>query len=99
MKVCLFHKSPPWFIPQTCFQRGIDYALAESLNLELDYSDETSDFRKTTFPGRHIYERVLPDIVGRLSDIHYHRSSPYSGFGKKSSDMNYGDLHQCERLT
>ncbi|KAJ4478021.1 glycoside hydrolase family 2 protein [Lentinula aciculospora] len=71
-----------------------DYQVAESMHLELDYSDESSDFRKTNFPARYIYERVLPEIVGRLSNIHYHRSSPYSGQGKASTDLTLGDLHQ-----
>ncbi|EIM88069.1 beta-mannosidase [Stereum hirsutum FP-91666 SS1] len=71
-----------------------DYQLAESSHLELDYSDEKSDFRKTNFPARHIYERVLPSIVEKHSDIHYHRSSPYSGSGKPTTDQRYGDLHQ-----
>nr|VWO95209.1 Ras homolog enriched in brain [Ganoderma boninense] len=56
--------------------------------------DEKSDFRDTDFPARYIYERLLPSVVGRLTDIHYHRSSPYSGFGKVTTDKNYGDLHQ-----
>ena len=72
-----------------------DYQIAESLNLELDYSDEKSDFRKTNFPARWIYERLLPSVVERLCDIHYHRSSPYSGFGKPTNDKTCGDLHQC----
>ncbi|CDO71388.1 Glycoside Hydrolase Family 2 protein [Trametes cinnabarina] len=71
-----------------------DYQIAESLKLELDYEDEKSDFRKTNFPARYIYERLLPSVVERLCDIHYHRSSPYSGFGKPTTDRNYGDLHQ-----
>ncbi|EJD54587.1 glycoside hydrolase family 2 protein [Auricularia subglabra TFB-10046 SS5] len=72
-----------------------DYTAAEwLLNLEIDYSDETGDFRNTTFPARYIYERLLPDAVSRLSDIPYHRGSPYSGFGKNSTDSYYGDLHQ-----
>ncbi|KAI0952282.1 hypothetical protein AcV7_008145 [Taiwanofungus camphoratus] len=71
-----------------------DYQLAESCKLDLDYSDESSDFRKTTFPGRYIYERLLPSVVERFSDVYYHRSSPYSGFGKVTTDRNYGDLHQ-----
>ncbi|KAI0723105.1 glycoside hydrolase family 2 protein [Earliella scabrosa] len=71
-----------------------DYQVAESLKLELDYSDEKSDFRKTNFPARYIYERLLPSVVERLCDIHYHRSSPYSGFGKVTTDKTYGDLHQ-----
>ncbi|EMD40849.1 glycoside hydrolase family 2 protein [Gelatoporia subvermispora B] len=71
-----------------------DYQLAESCKLDLDYSDEKSDFRNTSFPARYIYERLLPSVVERLCDIHYHRSSPYSGFGKATTDQNYGDLHQ-----
>ncbi|TRM61585.1 glycoside hydrolase family 2 protein [Schizophyllum amplum] len=63
-----------------------DYQIAETMNLELDYSDEKSDFRKTTFPARHIYER--------LCDIYYHRSSPYSGQGQPTTDKTLGDLHQ-----
>ena len=73
-----------------------DYQLAESCKLELDYSDEKSDFRNTNFPARYIYERLLPSVIERLTDIHYPRSSPYSGFGKVTTDRNYGDLHQCE---
>lgn len=71
-----------------------DYQLAESLDLELDYSDETSDFRKTNFPARHIYERVLPEIVQTHCDVYYHRASPYSGQGKPTTDKTLGDLHQ-----
>ncbi|KZT33739.1 glycoside hydrolase family 2 protein [Sistotremastrum suecicum HHB10207 ss-3] len=71
-----------------------DYQIAESSKLDLDYSDESSDFRKTNFPARYIYETVLPDITSRLSDIYYHRGSPYSGFGKETTDQHYGDLHQ-----
>jgi len=74
-----------------------DYQIAESCGLELDYSDEVSDFRKTNFPARYIYERVLPKVVNELCDIHYHRGSPYSGHGKPTVDRNYGDLHQCEK--
>ncbi len=72
-----------------------DYQVAESFNLELDYSDESSDFRKTNFPARYIYERVLPVAVGKYSNIHYHRASPYSGQGKPTTDQTLGDLHQC----
>ena len=76
--------------------RYADYQVAESLNLELDYADETSDFRNTTFPARYIYERLLPSVVAKLSDTHCHRSSPYSGYGKPTTDKTYGDLHQCK---
>lgn len=71
-----------------------DYQIAESLNLELDYSDETGDFLNTNFPARYIYERLLPSVVNELSDIHYHRGSPYSGHGKPTPDRTFGDLHQ-----
>ncbi|KAF8915918.1 glycoside hydrolase family 2 protein [Mucidula mucida] len=71
-----------------------DYQIAESLKLELDYSDEKSDFRDTNFPARHIYERLLPSVVEEYSDVFYHRSSPYSGFGKDTRNHQYGDLHQ-----
>ena len=79
----------------TTLYASADYQLAESNNLQLDYSDETSDFRGTNFPARYIYERLLPEVVAANSNIHYHRSSPYSGFGKKTTDQTYGDLHQC----
>ncbi|KAJ7638773.1 glycoside hydrolase family 2 protein [Roridomyces roridus] len=65
-----------------------------SLKLELDYSDETSDFLKTNFPARHIYERLLPSVVEEFCDIYYHRGSPYSGQGKPTTDQTYGDIHQ-----
>jgi len=71
-----------------------DYQIAESFKLDLDYSDETSDFRQTNFPARYIYERTLPEIVQKFSDIFYHRSSPYSGQGKPTTDQTLGDLHQ-----
>ncbi|KAJ7228703.1 glycoside hydrolase family 2 protein [Mycena pura] len=71
-----------------------DYQIAESLNLELDYSDEKSNYLQTNFPARHIYERVLPAVVKKFSDIYYHRGSPYSGYGKVTTDKTYGDLHQ-----
>jgi beta-mannosidase len=71
-----------------------DYQLAESSGLELDYSDEKSDYLKTNFPARHIYERLLPAVVEEFSDIFYHRGSPYSGQGKVTTDPAYGDIHQ-----
>ncbi|KAG6919397.1 hypothetical protein DXG01_006280 [Tephrocybe rancida] len=71
-----------------------DYQVAESLKLELNYDDETSDFRKTNFPARHIYEVTLPNVVNKNCDIHYHRGSPYSGQGKPTTDKTLGDIHQ-----
>ncbi|KAL7409700.1 glycoside hydrolase family 2 protein [Mrakia frigida] len=70
-----------------------DYQVAESLKLELDYSDENPEnFRKTNFPARYIYEKTLPDAVNTLSSIFYHRGSPYGG--KDTTDRTVGDLHQ-----
>ncbi|KAF8076338.1 glycoside hydrolase family 2 protein [Lyophyllum atratum] len=80
-----------------------DYQVAEALKLELDYDDETVEqntetdkkhYLDTNFPARYIYERTLPDIVNKYSDIHYHRGSPYSGHGKPTTDKTLGDLHQ-----
>ena len=65
------------------------------MKLDLDYNDESSDFRKTNFPARHIYERLLPSVVAANCEIFYHRSSPYSGFGQVTTDKTNGDLHQC----
>ena len=64
------------------------------MSLELDYSDETSDFRNTNFPSRYIYERVFPAVVSENSSVHYHRGSPYSGHGKPTPDQTHGDIHQ-----
>ncbi|KIM26256.1 glycoside hydrolase family 2 protein [Serendipita vermifera MAFF 305830] len=74
-----------------------DYALAESIPLELDYSVEYPkvDFRDTSFPARYIYEVLLPEMVAKHApDMYYHRGSPYSGSGKKSDDRKHGDIHQ-----
>ncbi|KAG8704957.1 hypothetical protein FRC11_009435, partial [Ceratobasidium sp. 423] len=73
-----------------------DYQVAESLKLELDYDADPNevDFRKTNFPARYIYEVVLPEVVERFSDTHYHRASPYSGYGKPTTDRTFGDIHQ-----
>lgn len=42
--------------------------------------------------SRQIYEVILPEVVKRLSNIFYHRSSPYGGVDTK--DKTVGDLHQ-----
>ncbi|PVF95284.1 glycoside hydrolase [Serendipita vermifera] len=76
-----------------------DYALAESIPLELDYSLEPGqgvDFRQTSFPARYIYEVLLPDMIAKhaAKGTFYHRGSPYSGSGKRSDDKKHGDIHQ-----
>ncbi|WRT69910.1 uncharacterized protein IL334_006901 [Kwoniella shivajii] len=68
-----------------------DYALAESIGV-MDYTDNSGDYMKSKFPARHIYEVLLPEVVERLSNVFYHRSSPYGG--KDSSDQTVGDIHQ-----
>ncbi|KAI0036030.1 glycoside hydrolase family 2 protein [Vararia minispora EC-137] len=45
-------------------------------------------------PAKVIYEEILPNAVAKFSNVHYHRSSPYSGNGKTSNDVQYGDTHQ-----
>lgn len=77
-----------------------DYMLAEIAKFPVDWSDLTSDTRKSALPARHIYEIVLPEVVDRLhgkDDVYYHRSSPYSIPGKSTMDLTYGDLHNCKR--
>jgi len=64
------------------------------MDLELDYSDQTGDYRDTNFPSRYIYERVLPVVVSENSGVHYHPGSPYSGHGKLTTDQAHGDIHQ-----
>nr|XP_019043746.1 hypothetical protein I302_08327 [Kwoniella bestiolae CBS 10118]OCF22676.1 hypothetical protein I302_08327 [Kwoniella bestiolae CBS 10118] len=68
-----------------------DYALAESIGV-MDYKDNSGDYMNSKFPARHVYEVLLPEVVDRLSNIFYHRSSPYGG--KDSSDQTVGDIHQ-----
>lgn len=69
-----------------------DYQVAESLGLEYDPDDEDGDWSKTNFPAREIYERTLPEVVHRLTDVYYHRNSPYGG--KDTRDPTVGDIHQ-----
>ncbi|GFZ45160.1 Beta-mannosidase B [Saitozyma sp. JCM 24511] len=68
-----------------------DYQVAEALGV-MDYNDNSGEYMHTKFPARQIYEVILPEVVGRLSNIHYHRSSPYGG--KDSRDPTVGDIHQ-----
>ena len=65
----------------------IDYQLIESLKVDIKDADQ--------FPARKIYEEVLPQVVKDNCNIHYHRSSPYSGYDKPTTDQTNGDLHQC----
>ncbi|KAM0443287.1 hypothetical protein ACHAQK_003650 [Fusarium lateritium] len=59
---------------------------------EVDYSDTTGPWDKTTFPAREIYERTLPSIIGASeTDVPYWISSPYGG--SFSNDTTVGDTH------
>ena len=46
-----------------CLYCSKDHQLAETLELELDYSDKRSDYRMTNFPAQFVYARVLPSAV------------------------------------
>lgn len=60
--------------------------------IPLQYSTEPFPSQKTTFPAREIYERTLPEVVERLSDVFYHPGSPWGG--KDTRDPTVGDIHQ-----
>ncbi|KAI1027826.1 hypothetical protein LB503_011902 [Fusarium chuoi] len=59
---------------------------------EVDYSDTTGPWDKTTFPAREIYERTLPSVIKASgTDVPYWISSPYGG--NFSNDTTVGDTH------
>jgi beta-mannosidase len=59
---------------------------------EVDYSDTTGPWDKTTFPAREIYERTLPSVINASeTDVPYWISSPYGG--SFSNDTTVGDTH------
>ncbi|KAH7188106.1 glycoside hydrolase family 2 protein [Fusarium flagelliforme] len=59
---------------------------------DVDYSDTTGPWDKTTFPAREIYERTLPGVIAASgTDVPYWISSPYGG--KESNDTTVGDTH------
>ncbi|ANB14378.1 hypothetical protein AWJ20_1966 [Sugiyamaella lignohabitans] len=71
-----------------------DYQVAEAYpEIEYDPNDTTSDYLKTNFPARHIYEKMFPELVADYSPaVPYHPGSPWGG--KTSSDPTIGDIHQ-----
>ncbi|KAI5480231.1 glycoside hydrolase family 2 protein [Pseudohyphozyma bogoriensis] len=69
-----------------------DYQIAEAEHLEYDPKDRKGDWTKTSFPAREIYERTLPEVVNRLTDVYYHPGSPWGG--KDTRDPTIGDIHQ-----
>ncbi|KAH7252737.1 glycoside hydrolase superfamily [Fusarium tricinctum] len=70
-----------------------DYMLADGDRCwEVDYSDTTGPWDKTTFPAREIYERTLPAVIDASeTDVPYWISSPYGG--SFSNDTTVGDTH------
>ncbi len=52
------------------------------------------DKKGDPLPARVIYEKMLPEIVGRLTDpeIDYHRGSPYGGKDWDTTDPTVGDI-------
>lgn len=72
-----------------------DYQVQEQYQLTYDYEDkDPSNWLKTDFPARYIYEKLLPDVVAAHSPhIPYHPGSPW-GDGLVSSNPTVGDMHQ-----
>ena len=71
-----------------------DYQYRETENLDYDPQDQNpSNWLKSTFPARYIYEKILKDVTTKLiPDTYYHFGSPYGG--KDTTDPTAGDLHQ-----
>jgi beta-mannosidase len=72
-----------------------DYQVQEQYKLTYDYDDkDPSNWLKTDFPARYIYEKLLPEVVAAQSPhIPYHPGSPW-GDGLVSSNPAVGDMHQ-----
>ncbi|KAK5071258.1 hypothetical protein LTR64_007762 [Lithohypha guttulata] len=72
-----------------------DYQVREQSGLTYNYGDkDESNWLKTDFPARYIYEALLPRVMAKeLPSVPYHPGSPW-GDGKISSDPTIGDMHQ-----
>lgn len=70
-----------------------DYQMAESLNV---YDDQAAGpYADSAFPGREIYERLLPEVCAALDPTRlYWPGSPYGG--KTVFDQTIGDRHTWE---
>ncbi|KAF5022177.1 hypothetical protein F66182_5764 [Fusarium sp. NRRL 66182] len=70
-----------------------DYMCAdEDRCWDVDWSDTTGPWDKTTFPAREIYEKTLPAVVTSSgTDVPYWISSPYGG--ERANDTTVGDTH------
>lgn len=66
-----------------------DYQVAEDLYKKNTFTDEE-------FPAKKLYERILPDMVSKLtSGVGYQFGSPISpGQGLPTTDVTVGDIHQ-----
>lgn len=71
-----------------------DYQYQESENLHYDPKDkDPSNWLKSNFPARYIYENLLPNITEELAPgTYYHPGSPFGG--KDTNDPTVGDIHQ-----
>ena len=71
-----------------------DYQYQESENLHYDPKDkDPSNWLKSNFPARYIYEKLLPDVTKELvPGTYYHPGSPFGG--KDTTDPTIGDIHQ-----
>jgi beta-mannosidase len=69
-----------------------DYQVGNE-GLHHDMKTPESEWRNTTFGARHIYERVLPDLVnGHVPGMIYWPGSPFGGVDN-NSDRTIGDVH------
>ncbi|RFU33987.1 hypothetical protein B7463_g2352, partial [Scytalidium lignicola] len=73
-----------------------DYLFAELFHTTYDIKDSNPEnWLKTTFPGRYMYEKMLPEICEKLvPDTPYHAGSPWGG--KSFNDPTVGDTHMWE---
>ena len=72
-----------------------DYQIAEAEGLKWDSRDKDPEhWLETDFPARYIYEKLLPELVGRYAPgVFYHPGSPWGG-DKPTRDTTVGDIHQ-----
>ena len=69
-----------------------DYQVANEA-LKHDMTTPESEWKNTTFGARHIYERVLPDLVKEHAPgLIYWPGSPFGGVDN-NSDRTIGDVH------
>lgn len=76
-----------------------DYQYRETENLHYDPQDpDPSNWLKSDFPARYIYEKILRDVTQELvPNTYYHFGSPFGG--KSTTDPTIGDIHQWNGKT